>query len=64
MLIQAAQKVFEKLEFEENGRITLQELLEFIRSGASLSKDNRTQLLETDSCPKNSLDFIDSSSFR
>ena len=53
--------MFENLGFEEDGRITLQELLEFIRSGVSLGKEVRTEHLETDACQKNSLDFLDSS---
>ncbi|KAK6640265.1 hypothetical protein RUM44_011951 [Polyplax serrata] len=58
----AAQCVFEKLGFEENGRITLQELLEFIKSGGSWSKDTRSQPMELEPAQKNvTTDFADSS---
>lgn len=62
-ILKAAQCVFEKLGVEENGRITLQELLEFIRSGGSWSKLPRNQHMELESTQKNvSMDFIEPSS--
>ncbi|EEB18770.1 blastoderm specific protein 25D, putative [Pediculus humanus corporis] len=60
---EAAQCVFEKLDVEDNGRITLQELLEFIRSGGSWCKESRSQPMELEPTQKNiSMDFIEPSS--
>ncbi|KAL0267594.1 UNVERIFIED_CONTAM: hypothetical protein PYX00_009823 [Menopon gallinae] len=59
---EAAQRVFEKLEVEEDGTITLQELLQFIRSGADWSKEMRNQEVDTETCQKSAnFDYVDSS---